>query len=254
MLSDKGVASFSALQDALSAGRTGSMLYYVFDLLHLDGADLRGTALAARKEEALTLIGGGSNSAPLHYSEHFTEPGRTMLAHVCKMGLEGVISNAFDAPYEPGRGSGWVKAKCTLRQEFVILGYVPSTATGRGLRSLVVGYNNKGKLQYGGRVGTGFSSRVAHHLKKRLDRLVTRKPPVVSEPARDKQVVWTMPQLVAEVEFRSWTTDGILRQAARRAKTSLGTRWSPKRSMRRRPRPSRYAPARPLRRGADRCP
>ena len=212
VLSDKGVASFSALQDALSAGRTGSMLYYVFDLLHLDGADLRGTALAARKEKLLALI--GSNSTPLHYSEHFTEPGRTMLAHVCKMGLEGVISKRADAPYEAGRGSGWVKAKCTLRQEFVILGYVPSTATGRGLRSLVVGYNKNGKLQYGGRVGTGFSSTAAHDLKKRLDRLVTKKPPVVSEPARDKQVVWTKPQLVAEVEFRSWTTDGILRQAS----------------------------------------
>lgn len=213
-LSDKGVASFSALQDALSAGRTSSMLYYVFDLLHLNGADLRGTALAERKEKLLALIGGGNNSTPLHYSEHFTEPGRTMLAHVCKMGLEGVISKRADARYEAGRGSGWIKAKCTLRQEFVILGYVPSTATGRDLRSLVVGYNTKGKLQYGGRVGTGFSGTVAHALKKRLDRLITKKPPVDSEPARDKQVIWAKPEIVAEVEFRSWTTDGILRQAS----------------------------------------
>jgi len=211
-LSDKGVASFSALQDALSAGRTGSMLYYVFDLLHLDGADLRGTALAERKQKLLALI--GSNSTPLHYSEHFSEPGRTMLAHVCKMGLEGVISKRADAYYEAGRSSGWVKAKCTLRQEFVILGYVPSTATGRGLRSLVVGYNKNGKLQYGGRVGTGFSSTAAHDLKKRLDRLVAKKPPVGGEPAKDKQVVWAKPRLVAEIEFRSWTTDGILRHAS----------------------------------------
>jgi len=212
VLSDKGVASFSALQDALSSGRTGSMLYYVFDLLHLDGVDLRGAPLAERKKKLLALI--GSSSAPLHYSEHFTEPGRTMLAHVCKMGLEGVISKRADAPYEAGRGSGWVKAKCTLRQEFVVLGYVPSTATGRGLRSLVVGYHKDGKLHYGGRVGTGFSGTVAHDLKKRLDRIATKKPPVGGEPAKDKQVVWAKPQLVAEIEFRSWTTDGILRQAS----------------------------------------
>ena len=131
-----------------------------------------------------------------------------------RWGWRGSSRSGPTLPYEAGRGSGWVKAKCTLRQEFVILGYVPSTATGRGLRSLVVGYNKNGKLQYGGRVGTGFSSTAAHDLKKRLDRLVTKKPPVVSEPARDKQVVWTKPQLVAEVEFRSWTTDGILRQAS----------------------------------------
>jgi len=212
--SDKGVASFAALQDALSAGRTGSMLYYVFDLLYLDGADLRGKPLAERKVKLLALIGGGNNSSPLHYSEHFTEPGRTMLAHVCRMGLEGVISKRADSPYEAGRGAGWVKAKCTLRQEFVILGYVPSTATGRGVRSLVVGYHDHGKLRFGGRVGTGFSGTVAHELKKRLDRLATRKPPVDGEPARDKQVVWAKPHLVAEVEFRGWTTEGLLRQAS----------------------------------------
>jgi len=212
VLSDQGVASFSALQDALSGGRTGSMLYYVFDLLFLDGADLRGRPLAERKAKLQELI--GSNSGPLHYSEHFSEPGRTMLAHACKMGLEGVISKRADAPYEAGRGFGWVKAKCTLRQEFVVLGYVPSTATGRGLRSLVVGYNKAGKLQYGGRVGTGFSGTVAHDLKKRLDRIATKKPPVSGEPAKDKQVVWARPHLVAEIEFRSWTTDGILRQAS----------------------------------------
>ncbi|MCX7305063.1 MAG: DNA ligase D [Hyphomicrobiales bacterium] len=217
VLSDKGIASFSALQDELSAGRTGAMLYYAFDLLYIDGTDLRGKPLAERKEKLLQLIGSGSDSTPLQYSEHFSEPGQTMLAHVCKMGLEGVVSKRAGEPYEAGRSAGWVKAKCTLRQEFVILGYVPSTATGRGLRSLVVGYNKDGKLQYGGRVGTGFSVTVAHDLKKRLDRLVTKKPPVGGEPAKDKQIVWAEPLLVAEVEFRSWTTDGILRQASFKA-------------------------------------
>jgi bifunctional non-homologous end joining protein LigD len=214
VLSDKGVASFSALQGALSGGRTDLMLFYAFDLLRLDGTDLRQKPLLARKASLETLVGAGPGHPPLHYSEHFSEPGRTMLAHVCRMGLEGIISKRGGAPYESGRSSAWAKSKCVLRQEFVIVGYVPSTATGRGLRSLVVGYRKDGRLHYGGRVGTGFSAKVASDLKTRLDRIGTSKAAVAGEAARDKQVQWVKPQLVAEVEFRSWTDDGILRQAS----------------------------------------
>lgn len=212
VLSDGG-ASFSALQDALSRGRSDLMLYYAFDLLRLDGVDLRPKPLAERKAKLDALIGNG-RATPLHYSEDFSEPGQTMLAHVCKMGLEGIISKRAKAPYESGRTASWVKTKCTLRQEFVILGYIPSTAAGRGLRSLAVGYHKDGKLQYGGRVGTGFSGAVTQDLKKRLDAIRTKKAPVGGEPAKDKAVVWVKPELVAEIEFRSWTTDGILRQAS----------------------------------------
>ncbi|MEP9387143.1 DNA ligase D [Mesorhizobium sp. KR9-304] len=214
VLSDQGVASFSALQAALSSGRTDLMLYYAFDLLHLDGVDLRGEPLLERKAKLHRLVGTGLAHAPVHYSEHFETAGQTMLAHACRMGLEGIISKRADAPYEAGRSLGWIKSKCTLRQEFVILGYVPSEATGRGLRSLVVGYHRDGKLHYGGRVGTGFSGTVTNDLKKRLDRIRTKRPPVGGEPAKDRKVVWAKPDLVAEVEFRSWTDDGILRQAS----------------------------------------
>ncbi len=213
VLSKEGAASFSALQDALSRGRTDNMLYYAFDLLHLDGADLRSEPLAQRKAKlkALTAAAGGS---PVHYSEDFSEPGQTMLAHVCKMGLEGIVSKRADAAYESGRAASWIKTKCTLRQEFVVLGYVPSEAAGRGLRSLAVGYYKDGKLRYGGRVGTGFSGTMTNDLKKRLDTIRIKKAPVGGVPPKDKHVVWVRPELVAEVEFRSWTTDGILRQAS----------------------------------------
>ncbi len=157
VLSDKGVASFSALQAALSSGRTEGMLFYAFDLLHLDGKDLRHEPLVERKAKLHGLVGVTEGSSPLRYSEHFVAPGQTMLAHACRMGLEGVVSKRADAPYQSGRSLAWIKSKCTLRQEFVILGYVPSQAAGRGLRSLVVGYYEKGKLHYGGRVGTGIS-------------------------------------------------------------------------------------------------
>src|SRR5690606_16460255 len=130
------------------------------------------------------------------------------------MELEGVISKRADAPYESGRSRDWVKTKCTLRQEFVIVGYVPSTAAGRGLRSLAVAYYRDGKLRYGGRVGIGFSGAVLHDLKARLDKIRAKKAAVSGEAAKDREVVWVKPELVAEVEFRSWTHDGVLRQAS----------------------------------------
>ena len=84
---------------------------------------------------------GAHGDGVLRFSEHFAESGQTMLKHACRMGLEGVVSKRADAPYRSGRGGDWIKAKCTLRQEFVIVGYLPSDKTGRGLRSLVVGYH-----------------------------------------------------------------------------------------------------------------
>ncbi|WP_442581793.1 DNA ligase D [Mesorhizobium sp. ASY16-5R] len=212
VLADNGVASFSALQAALSESRPDRMIYYVFDLLHLDGQDLRDETLIERKERLGTLVGEGDG--PLRYSEHFVEPGKTMLRHACRMGLEGIISKRADAPYESGRSVDWIKSKCTNRQEFVIVGYLPSNAAGRGVRSLLVGYNDKGKLRYAGRVGTGFSNRMGDELKQRMDALKAKSPPFDKMPAGQKGAIWLKPQLVAEIEFRSWTADGIIRHSS----------------------------------------
>src|SRR5690606_32989154 len=154
------------------------------DLLRLDGEDLRDEPLVERKAKLHGLV-ATEEPSPVRYSEHFVAPGQTMLAHACKMGLEGVVSKRADGPYRSGRSLAWIKSKCTLRQEFVILGYVPSQAAGRGLRSLVVGYYEKGKLHYGGRVGTGFSGPVTNELQKRLDRIATKKAPIEGPEARD---------------------------------------------------------------------
>ena len=212
VLADNGVASFSALQAALSENRAERMIYYVFDLLYLDGQDLRGEPLIERKERLGALIGEGDG--PLRYSEHFVEPGKTMLRHACRMGLEGVISKRADAPYRSGRGLDWIKSKCTNRQEFVIVGYLPSNAAGRGVRSLLVGYNDKGKLRYAGRVGTGFSNRMGDELKHRMDALKAKSSPFDKTPAGQKGAIWLKPELVAEIEFRSWTADGIIRHSS----------------------------------------
>ena len=137
MLGDNGVSSFSALQLALSENRTERMIFYAFDLLHLDGEDLRGEPLVERKERlqrsARQRLDERGRCATASIS---TSPARSMLQHACRMGLEGVVSKRADAPYRSGRGRDWIKSKCTQRQEFVIAGYLPSEKTGRGLRSL----------------------------------------------------------------------------------------------------------------------
>jgi bifunctional non-homologous end joining protein LigD len=214
VLADSGVSSFSLLQADLSAKRTDRFIYYVFDLMRLDGEDLRAEPLVERKQALQELLGKQSASSAARFSDHFAEPGKIMLEHACRMGLEGVVSKRADAPYRSGRGPSWVKSKCTARQEFVIGGYLPSEKTGRGLRSLLVGYFEAGKLHYAGRVGTGFSARTAIDLKTKLDALKAKDSPFESAVPKGKGLVWVRPELVGEVEFRSWTSDRIIRHAS----------------------------------------
>ncbi|MET2829693.1 DNA ligase D [Mesorhizobium shangrilense] len=214
VLADSGVSSFSLLQQDLSANRTNRFIYYVFDLMRLDGRDLRGEPLVERKQALQELLGKQAENPAIRFSDHFAEPGKVMLEHACRMGLEGVVSKRADAPYRSGRGRSWVKSKCTARQEFVIGGYLPSEKTGRGLRSLLVGYHEDGKLHYAGRVGTGFSTKGAADLKTRLDALKAESSPFDAAVPKGKGLVWVKPELVGEVEFRSWTSDRIIRHAS----------------------------------------
>ncbi|TPM35481.1 DNA ligase D [Mesorhizobium sp. B2-3-5] len=214
VLADSGVSSFALLQQDLSAKRTHRFMYYVFDLMRLDGKDLRGEPLVERKQALQELLGKQSENPAVRFSDHFAEPGKVMLEHACRMGLEGVVSKRADAPYRSGRGPTWVKSKCTARQEFVIGGYLPSDKTGRGLRSLLVGYYEGGKLHYAGRVGTGFSTKGANELKKKLDALKAAASPFSAAVPKGKGLVWVKPELVGEVEFRSWTSDRIIRHAS----------------------------------------
>ncbi len=207
-------SDFSALQDDLSAGRTDRMAFYVFDLPYLDGHDLRPVPLIQRKAALHTLMEGAS--AVLRYSEHFEEDGELVLRHACRLSLEGIISKLRDAPYRSGRGRDWIKSKCSERQEFVVAGYVPSSVSNSAIGSLIVGYYEKDKLAYAGRVGTGYSNKVAADLFRRLEGMRIAKSPfarkLTAEEARQARFVH--PELVAEVEFRSWTSDGIMRHAA----------------------------------------
>ncbi len=212
-LDGAGVISFAALQEALSEGRQQELVLYAFDILRLDGEDLTGEPLLARKERLHHLIGDSTEGA-LRYSEHFEAAGDIMLAHACRMGLEGVISKRAEAPYRSGRGGDWLKAKCTRSQEFAIIGYVPSTARRDGIASLVVGFREGSEWRHAGRVGTGYTATLARDLKRKLEPLKVDRAPFTGKAARDRQVVWVKPVLAAEVEYRTWTAEGLLRQAA----------------------------------------
>ncbi|HLZ66914.1 MAG TPA: DNA ligase D [Aliidongia sp.] len=209
-----GASDFSALQADLSEGRTDRFVFYAFDLLYLDGYDLRACRLVDRKTALMSLL--GDRSGLIRFSASFGEDGALILRHACRLSLEGVVSKLRDGPYRSGRGKGWIKSKCSDRQKFVIGGYVPSTTLRQAIGSLVMGYHDSGKLIHAGRVGTGYTAAVAEDLFRRLERIRTDDSPfsdrLSAEEAR--QVHYVRPELVAEVEFRGWTADRHLRHAS----------------------------------------
>lgn len=209
-----GRTSFQKLQNAMPRGKaegamSRSLSYFIFDLLHLDGEDLRPLPLLERKARLEALI--GKSKWPLAYSSHLEGDGRTAFLHACKSGLEGLIAKRSAAPYREGRGKDWLKLKCQKRQEFVIVGMIRASGTRQGFRSLVIATRDgDGKLKYAGRVGTGFSQASLHDLSKRLAGLTTDDSPL-ADPPRLPGVVWVKPSLVCEVEYTEVTQDGSLR-------------------------------------------
>ncbi|HET7679850.1 MAG TPA: DNA ligase D [Xanthobacteraceae bacterium] len=213
---DDGVATFSQLQQDLKEGRSENFVYYVFDLLHQDGYDLTAVPLETRKQALADLL-AGSDLRQVRLSEHFTESGTTLLKHACKIGLEGIISKRRSAPYRPGRGGDWIKTKCSDRQEFVVAGYAPSTVDPRAIGALILAYNRDGKLHYAGRVGTGYTHKMARELWTKLQPLRRDKPPFATAPVeetRARNAKWVEPKLVAEVDLRGWTHGERVRQAS----------------------------------------
>jgi len=167
-----GISSFNSLVADLKAGRQDRFRYFVFDLLYCEGFDLTKAVLVDRKDLLQRIIAAAPSGSPIRFSEHLEVDGPIMLEHACRFGLEGIISKRKDQPYRSGRGEHWLKSKCTDRQEFVILGYVRSTADSRAIGSLALGYHDGGKLCYAGRVGTGWSADQAAALRVELGRQI----------------------------------------------------------------------------------
>lgn len=211
---DSGASDFSALQQDLSEGRSDRFVFYAFDLLYLDGSDLRGAALIERKALLEKLLPAGDPH--LRYSQHFEESGGLVLDHACRLSLEGVISKVKTSKYVSGRKGEWVKSKCSMRQEFVIGGYTVSSTSDQAIGSLALGVYEDGKLRHVGRVGTGYTVEIAEMLLGRLKPLQQKESPfgekLTALARRDLHFV--KPELVAEVEFRAWSGDGNLRHAS----------------------------------------
>ncbi|MBV8575868.1 MAG: DNA ligase D, partial [Acetobacteraceae bacterium] len=218
-LREDGVSSFPLLQQALSDGADRTLFFYVFDLLHLNGWDLRETALLDRKQ-ALRAVSDWK--AALRYSDHMRGQAGAMLRQACEMGLEGIVCKQADGRYRPGRSKAWLKVKCQGREEFIVLGFTPPAGMRTGIGSLHLGYRDpEGNLQYVGGVGTGFSDRELASLRKTLDALAADAPQglVYAGEPPDRSITWVRPELVAEVQYVGWSGSGRIRHA-----TYLGLR------------------------------
>ncbi len=213
-LDQNGVSNFSALQAALSEGRSRDLIYFVFDLLFLRGRDVRGLPLLERKEELKRVVAEAADrNGQIRYVEHLDDPGTAVLKSACRLELEGIVSKRADAAYQSGRTATWMKSKCRGGQEVVIGGW---SGTATSLRSLIVGVYRGGHLVHTGRVGTGFNAHNTPGLLRKLKARKTEKSPFGGQtaPRRQRDWTWVKPDLVAEIEFAGFTVDGMVRQAA----------------------------------------
>lgn len=213
MVEEDGTTSFQALQNALDIKRGEDLIYYAFDLLYLDGYDLRATPLLKRKEILKNLINAAGHNS-IRYGDHVLGKGDLFYEQACKVGLEGIVSKRIDSPYRSIRGSDWLKIKCLKRQEFVIGGFTDPRGTRTGFGALLLGFYEGKELIFAGRVGTGFNERFLKELRLKLDRMEQAESPFANPPtgSETRGVHWVRPKLVGEVAFREWTHEGILRQ------------------------------------------
>jgi bifunctional non-homologous end joining protein LigD len=213
MLTPEGRTSFAALQQAAAGTASHApLVYFVFDLLRLDGERLDRLPLEERKTRLRGLV-GGRQTGRVRYAEHIVGEGEKLFAHATTIGLEGIISKRRDLPYEPGRSDSWRKSKVIQRGVFVIGGVTDPEGTRVGIGALLVGYYDGPRLVLAGRVGTGFSHAFAIELRTRLDALAQKQcpfdPPIVKGPERLAH--WVKPALVCEATYTEWTNDGRLR-------------------------------------------
>jgi bifunctional non-homologous end joining protein LigD len=215
-----GITSFSMIQTASESGNAAALVFFLFDLLHLDGEDLCPLPLIERKTRLAELLANAGS--PLHYCDHQIGHGRAFHEKACAIGLEGVVSKRADAAYAPGNRGLWVKVKCLHREEFVVVGWTDPEGSRPWLGALLLAYYDPdGRLVYAGRAGTGIKQAELGRLWRRLQPLAIDKMPLDVPPPRTSRfhsplvlsrVHWVRPELVAEVKYLTWTDDNLLRQ------------------------------------------
>ena len=214
-LDEKGAARFELIQPRIAQSdanavshmaRSRPVVYFAFDLLYLNGYDLRQVALIERKQLLESIL---TPTAVLRYSEHFPGAGDAMLQAARETGIEGLVAKRANSRYESRRSSEWIKIKIVERQEFAICGFTAGERDHFG--ALVLGLYDNGKLTWAGNVGTGFDQKTLAMLREKLDPLTTPHSPFPDSPKVGKDVTWVKPELVAEVKFANWTGEGRLR-------------------------------------------
>jgi DNA ligase D-like protein (predicted ligase) len=215
---EAGLPSFAQTQAATDGERGVQLVYYAFDVLHLDGQEVSSLPLIERKALLEPLV---ADTLGVQFNGHKTGDGELILRHAGKLGFEGVVSKTIDAPYAPGNRGLWRKAKWLNRQEFVVVGWSDPEGSRPHLGALLLGYYaDDGKLIYAGRVGTGMPVKVLADLRRRLEPLARKTSPLNVLPPRKtrfgsplvlSRVHWVEPKLVAEITYLTWTADGLLR-------------------------------------------
>jgi bifunctional non-homologous end joining protein LigD len=215
VLDAEGQSSFAKLQAAFDEGAAHPLTYFVFDLLHLNGHNLRQEPLAKRKQILERMLDTLPEHEVIRYGQHIETEGGPIFTEACKMGAEGIVSKRSDSTYSSGRSKSWIKIKCIRRQEFVIGGFTKPANGTEGIGALVLGYYEGKKLIYAGRTGTGFTQANGRILRQRLEAMRQSKMAFVDVPAAAaKGAIWIRPELVAEVQFSTWTADNLVRQAS----------------------------------------
>ncbi len=205
---------------ASDSGNAAALVFFLFDLLYVDGEDLCAQPLVDRKARLAALLADARS--PRHYCDHQVGHGREFHEKACAISLEGIVSKRADAAYAPGNRGLWVKVKCLHREEFVVVGWTDPEGSRPWLGALLLAYYDpNGRLVYAGRVGTGIKQAELERLWRRLQPLATDKMPLEVPPPRSSRfgsplilsrVHWVRPELVAEVKFLIWTDDNLLRQ------------------------------------------
>ncbi|WP_458385499.1 non-homologous end-joining DNA ligase [Rhizobium pisi] len=219
VLDEQGRPDFGLLQQSLGASgkqagnRASDAVLYAFDLIYLDGHDLRGVEYRSRRHLLEDTLNGPTSDqvGAVRLSETLDGEPAVLLEHVCRLGLEGIVGKHLDRPYRSGRTGDWVKVKCIQSEAFFIVGYERSATFAAGFGSLVLAAYRGDELAHVGSVGTGFRQAETIRLRKMLDTLQWKRkqPPLPYSGSAD--IVWAEPTLIAEIEFRAWTSDGKLR-------------------------------------------
>ena len=210
----EGKTDFQALQNYMKNPKGQNLTYIVFDLLALDGADLRGHRLIDRKETLEALMKDSPKN--LHYSQHVKGNGKESFLAACQANLEGTVGKKADSVYSGTRNGDWIKLKCDKRQEFVIGGYTLTDKKTSGVSALLLGIYEGEELVYAGRAGTGFTARSMQELEKNFQSIKGEEAPFkqAPEPRKNEEIAWLEPELVAEIKFAEWTEENLLRQAS----------------------------------------